>query len=261
MLNDDERRRALERVAYGDSASAAESAAARRELELLGPGVETGTEREPELEGEATGDRDPAPEAPKEGRRRGRVVAALAGVLVVGLVGGGLLDHAVQPGGSGTAASSTDGATAGAAGTTNVTGGGATGEATDGTGSERFDGDPSVEASSRELILAAETLLGRPATAEDAFPSVGGTNELYQPSTIRLVATTQTKNKVFIARKAGSSGGYCLLALGSSETGDAGLGTASCSLPGPFVHQGVVLGATGYQVTWKGGRIDVTIGN
>ncbi|BDZ47991.1 hypothetical protein GCM10025867_02320 [Frondihabitans sucicola] len=273
MLND-ERRRALELLAYGQTASPAESAAARHELEAddaarataaldgeregraldaAGPdeapsdGTLAGSVGDAAVpEGERPGDAgaDPAPSRWRPSRRV--FVTGLGAALVVGLIGGALVDRVLLPPVTGSSAAPSFAPSL---------------DPSPSVGSELFDGDPSVVASSREKILAAEALLARSATSEDRYAATPGANITYVPSSTRLVATTPAKTRIWIAREAGSSGGYCLLSLDGSESPNAGLGLSSCSLPDEFVSSGVVLSANGYDVTWKGGRVTVAVGN
>jgi len=229
VLND-ERRRALENAAYGQSASVEESAAARRELEGLPP-------------------RPAEPGARPNRPGRGLLVAGLAAMLVVGVAGGVLLDRTVwQP----TSATSRSGSRA--------SGGYSALSSPASTGSARFDGAPASGATAKERLLAADALLAQPATADDPYPGGGSTNVTYLPSTTRLVATTPRGTRIWIARAAGASGGYCLLSLDPSKAAGAGFGLASCSLPKEFGSTGVLLSANGYDVTWKAGRVTVALG-
>jgi hypothetical protein len=226
VLND-ERRRALETAAYGQSASVEESIAARRELEGLPPR---------------------AAERSARSKRPGRAffVVGLATMLVVGLAGGVLLDRTVWRSNEATGHA----ATAPSAGTSSDFS----------TGSARFGGAPASDATAKERLLAADALLAQPATSDDPYPGGGATNVTYVPSTTRLVATTPRGTRIWIARAAGASGGYCLLSLDPSTAAGAGFGLASCSLPKEFASTGVLLSANGYDVTWKAGRVTVDLG-
>lgn len=251
---DDEDRRSLELTAYGGTASPAESAAARRALELddaevaksVGAAAGTGG-HDPESSdagpdagpGPAT---DPAPPGRSGTTRRSVFVACLAGAVAVGLIGGVLIDRAVRP-------------------WITVVEPASLATVTPTPGSSRFDSDPSVVASSREKILAAEALLAETPTADDEYPATLGADKTYVPSSTRLVATTPSKTRVWIAHEAGASSGYCLLSLDPAPKAGEGLALASCSLPDEFVSTGVTLSANGYDVTWKGGRVTVALGD
>lgn len=249
MLDEDDRR-ALELVAYGGTASAEKGAAARRALEsddaerareTSGDAVTAGASPIDTTQDEARDDVGlPAPVASRRPRARLLVIAAAA--LVVGAAGGVAVDMAVRP-------------------TITVVPPPSVASALATDGDSRFNDDPSVVASSREKILAAEALLAQTATSVDPYPETPGANVTYVPSSTRLVATTPSKTRVWIAREAGSSGGYCLLSLDPSDNPNTGLGLASCSLPGEFTSSGVTLSANGYDVTWKGGRVTVALGN
>lgn len=255
----DERRRDLESLAYGQTGSAEEHAAARRELERLAgrrhPASAAGTPAAAPDDADvrageepADGGQDPGPVVRTPWRpSRTLFVVGLATVLVVGLVGGAYVEAILRP----VVITTTSPATASQVPPDPS----ATGRST------HFNGNPGTSTTAEQAVLAANALLAESPTKDDAYPNGGGANVTYDPSSTRLVATTPNKTRIWIARAAGTAGGYCLLSLDASTRPDANLGLASCSLPSEFVHGGVVLSVDGYDVTWTGGNVDVAKGN
>ncbi|AMM20463.1 hypothetical protein AX769_10285 [Frondihabitans sp. PAMC 28766] len=275
------RKAELEQAAFGAGATAAERTAALRQWAEAAeppradgdPGLEhevpAAQEPEAEVEGGAglAADAESPPLRPRSRsshpRRRliATIAAATAGTLVVGIAIGALL----SPHTAATASSRATTEPVTNLDTTQpgwaVADGGSDSDSThfDGSGSPTVLSpvDGSLRGKVSVNVAAAEKLLSRARTAQDAVPAVLGEETLVVASSTRRVATGRGAAAVWVARQVGKPAGFCLIAASSDPNSATGDASTECSASLQFGKTGMTLQSDTYSVTWAGGTVTV----
>lgn len=271
-----ERRAELQTLAYGQSTTPEERAAAlraREELDRLdvphghrrveppktaapsepgspaepGAGAEPGAAAEPD----ATADGDAATEAGRSRPRRRRILV-VASLMVVALGVGAFVAGTAYERHRLVALASAANGSFGNAATSDGTFGGAPDDSA--ATSRLAAGDPATVS---DPVTAARRWFTSKQSSADKYDLEFGGAGLFRLSSTRLIADSPRLGKVWVAEKDG--GGFCLISLAPEPGSDARAGAISCATEAQYKDKGVALMGDAVSITWMGASLDVSL--
>jgi hypothetical protein len=109
-----------------------------------------------------------------------------------------------------------------------------------------------------------QTWFSRKQQSSDRFLFYDAPHSVYQPSTVRLVATSTVLGSVYIAKRAGSGSGVCLIVYGPKSPDGSQAGTTGCASANALLTHGIVVkidefeGLDAVVARWTGPVISVS---
>jgi hypothetical protein len=98
-----------------------------------------------------------------------------------------------------------------------------------------------MSARDRTASTIGQSLFSRAQQPTDKFPFYDENSPEYQPSTVRLVATSTALGSVYIAKRGRLGAGVCLMLVSPKASDGSQTGTTGCASTSSFLAHGIVL--------------------
>lgn len=98
----------------------------------------------------------------------------------------------------------------------------------------------------RKASTIGKTWFSRPQASSDRFLFYNAPDSLYQPATVRLVATASALGSVYIAKRTKPGSGVCLILWGHKAVDGSQPGAMSCASTNTFLAHGIDLKLDGF---------------